>query len=166
VCIKTNKDVVMISFIWFSARSYKHRRFRLYWTILIGTASIGQLHVAQAAIYRWTDDQGQVHFSDKAPANKTAEKATLGEMSGYQPPDEHLRFRPSSESGGTSKNRKLKAARTEREARDQQRKEKACESARTAYRRVTASATSSISSWRQKDSKRSDLREKIIRLCR
>lgn len=126
----------------------------------------GQLQCADAAIYRWTDEHGQVHFSDKAPANENAEKATLGNMSGYQPPDEHLTFRPSSTSEGTSASRKLKAARTEREARDQRRKEKSCDAARAAYRRVTASTTSSISSWRQKDSKRSELREKIIRLCR
>ncbi|MGI1679626.1 MAG: DUF4124 domain-containing protein [Cellvibrionaceae bacterium] len=54
-------------------RFFKHRVLFLF-AILFCSSSY--MPLATAEIYKWTDEKGKIHFSDKPPANKKAEDIT------------------------------------------------------------------------------------------
>jgi len=55
-------------------------RLFLYIVLLVFCASSTEL---MAAFYKWTDVNGQIHFSDKLPANQQAESVELNDITTY-----------------------------------------------------------------------------------
>lgn len=55
--------------------------------LLSGAIALGSLNSAEAAIYKWTDANGKVHYSNKPgdAANKEVEKVKVNEA--YKPPN-------------------------------------------------------------------------------
>lgn len=54
------------------------QKIMFFWVLLLAAS------VAQGQIYKWTDEQGNVHFSDKP--HKGAEKIELPQVQTYSPP--------------------------------------------------------------------------------
>ena len=54
----------------------------MFRTLVIAATLIGALSVAQADVYRWTDDQGHVHYSDQWVAGSTLIKTTTPRTGG------------------------------------------------------------------------------------
>ena len=52
--------------------------------VLLSLALISATSVAYAGIYRWVDDQGNMHFSDRRPGTADSEKLELPEINTYE----------------------------------------------------------------------------------
>lgn len=50
------------------ARRHRHRRYLPLQVLLLGFALLAGSGLAGAAVYRWVDGDGAVHFSDRPPA--------------------------------------------------------------------------------------------------
>lgn len=49
---------------------------------------------ASAQVYKWTDENGQVHFGQRPPPASGAEHVPIGETNGALPPAEAYKSRP------------------------------------------------------------------------
>lgn len=68
----TSSAISFINFRFFNTHLPAHRflKSRVLFLLAILFCSSSYISVATAEIYKWTDEKGKVHFSDKPPANK------------------------------------------------------------------------------------------------
>ncbi len=141
---------------------------------LIGLLLLNSLS-AQADIYRWVDEQGQVQFSDRPPPRQHAETVEFEPLNQYEPDDAEREGRLLTEERDywaeeQAHKARRKAQRLAQEKRRKQAQQRAakCEKARYDLRMFNAKpyGSTSLEAMQRKRQRRSALNDKIKKYCR
>ncbi len=121
----------------------------------------------QAEMYQWRDEQGQIHFSDRAPAQIQADEMALPEVqNGYKPAAVSPTER-SSDADSAADKRRQRALNAEKAEQKKRNKEEKCKDLRLQARlnNISRSRNSDLVSLTKKQRKREKLWADIRRYC-
>ncbi|WP_221796869.1 DUF4124 domain-containing protein [Oceanobacter mangrovi] len=122
--------------------------------------------LVQAEIYRWTDAEGKLHFSDEPPADTSkAEAVELKPMSEYQTPELHKQALEFSSTTDSSQSRQYKAYKLEQEQKRQAAIDAKCERYREQHRAASYKIYNDAKAAVDGSKRQQQLRNKIIEYC-
>ena len=122
----------------------------------------------QAEMYQWRDEQGQIHFSDRAPPRIQADEVALPEvLNGYKPAAVSPTERFSSDPDSAADKRRQRALNAEKAEQEKRNKEERCKDLRLQARlnNISRSRNSDLAILTKKQRKREKLWADIRRYC-
>lgn len=135
-------------------------------TLLLVSAS-----AARAEIYRWQDENGQVHFSERPPSGQSSQVVEVEIQNRYEPvtpvpPPASTDWRAREQQ--SRDDRRQQRLRAEEEERRRQKRQQQCENARSHERsmRQNLHRNTSLAELQAHRQRRDKVRDRVERYCR